>query len=84
MRPRDLFGVALRAIAVWEIIGEGAYSLFWGFFKYRAGYPGASSATPEQHYAFAIYYITVGLLLLIFADPIVWMVYGPSKRDSVP
>jgi hypothetical protein len=82
MRPRDLFGVAVRVIGLWEII-DGTYSAFWGVLKYHTGV-GSADIKPTDHYAFGIYYAAVGLLLLLFADPIVWLVYGLPPKPTLP
>jgi hypothetical protein len=76
MRSRDFFGVAVRVIGLWEIV-EGAYSGFWGVLKVNTG---VGVSTASEHYAFAIYFVVLGLLMIVLADPIVRMVYGsPSK-----
>jgi hypothetical protein len=81
MRPRDLFGVAVRVLGLWEII-NGVYTCFYGALKFNIGI-GNANVTPSEHYAFATFYAVLGVLLITFADPIVWLVYGLPPK-SIP
>jgi hypothetical protein len=80
MRPRDLFGVAIRVIGFW-ILTEAAYSAFWAIMKIYTG-AGEASITSAQHEAFAIFYAVLGAGIILFANPITWAVYGLSRQPG--
>jgi hypothetical protein len=80
MRARDLFGVAVRVIGVWQIT-EAAYWVFYAILKLKGGV-GNPSITVEQDAGFAVFYLVLGLLLIVLADSIVRAVYGPPPAAN--
>ena len=82
MRPRDLFGVAVRAIGIWWLT-QGLYWLYYAYWRYRGGstaYPGVPF---EADIGMSLGYLILGTVLFIFADHIVRVAYGPQLR-TVP
>jgi len=89
MRPRDLFGVAVRVIGLW-FLTQSAYWFFWAAVKsHNPGMGNPNISIPED-LAYAILYLALGGIMLLLADPIVWFVYGlpprvtPSDEGDVP
>ena len=76
MRPRDLFGVAVRVIGMW-LLTQAAY---WAYFAVLKSSPGLGNPNIPQaeDVAMAAYYCCAGLLLIVLADTIVRAVYGPQ------
>jgi len=81
MKPRDLFGVAIRGIGIW-ILTQAAYWGFYAFLKLQTTM-GNPSIPPQEDAAMAVFYLVLGILLIVLADSIVRAVYGaPSKRHE--
>ena len=82
MRARDLFGVAVRVIGIWTLT-QAAY---WGFYAALKSYPGLGNPRiPQQEdVALAIFYTAFGILLIVLADSIVEVVYGPQVKSAAP
>ena len=82
MHARDLFGVGIRLIGLWQIT-QAFYYGFYGIWKFNGGMP-ASSVSPEIDAGMALFYLVLGLLLIVLADSIVRAAYGApgSKTDG--
>ena len=80
MRARDLFGVAVRVIGIWQIT-EAAYWGFYAIWKLKGGV-GNPNITVEQDVGLAVFYLVLGLLLIVLADSIVRAVYGPPPAAN--
>ncbi len=81
MRARELFGVAVRVIGFW-LLTEAGYSGFWAIMKSQTGI-GSANITPTEHAAFAFYYVVLGTVILLLADPIVWVIYGLPPKSTM-
>jgi hypothetical protein len=81
MKPRDLFGVAIRAFAIW-LLYMASYDFFVALVKTNAHI--FSNVPAWEDLVFACYYLIAGLLLMVFADFIVKAVYGPAAARSIP
>jgi len=79
MRPRDLFGVAVRAIGIWWVT-QGCYWAYWAFWKDRGGATSNPYVSAGVDVGSSIGFLLLGAILLVFADHIVRLVYGPQIR----
>lgn len=77
-RPRDLFGVGVRLIGIWLLY----QALYWGFFAFwkNAGGPGNPNVSIGEDVAVFLLNLIGGTALLLLADSIVRIVYGPQIR----
>ncbi len=82
MRPRDLFGVAVRVIGIW-FLTQACYWAFYGILKFNPGL-GNPNIPQQEDVAMAAFYATLGVLLIVLADSVVRAVYGPqmSRQDG--
>jgi hypothetical protein len=82
MRARDLFGVGIRLIGLWQIT-QACYYGFYGIWKFNGGMP-ASNVSLEIDAGMALFYLVLGLLLILLADSIVRAAYGgiSTARDD--
>lgn len=78
MGPRDWFGVFLRGLGVYQVVLATYYSFF--VFIKLAGASTNSTAPILEDKLFAGYYFAVGLVLIILADQIVSLIYGPQSN----
>lgn len=82
MKPRDLFGVAVRVIGLW-FLTQNLYWFLWAAFKSSDTSFGNRAVSPHEDIAYGIIYLILGAILIVCADPIVWAVYGfPPKPKS--
>jgi hypothetical protein len=81
MRPRDLFGVAVRVLGVW-FLSQNLYWFLWAAIKSNDVSFGNQHVPPHENIAYGIIYFVLGVLLLLCADPIVWIVYGWPPKPS--
>jgi hypothetical protein len=82
MRPRDLFGVAVRVIGVWWLT-QGCYWGYWAYWKHATDLVNGG-IPPAADFGACIGYLIAGMILLVFADHIVRIVYGPQIRTTLP
>jgi hypothetical protein len=82
MRPRDLFGVAVRVIGFW-FLTQAVYYGFWAFVKTNSGL-GNPTISPREDVALSAIYLIMGALIMFCADPIVWLVYGIPMKTTPP
>jgi hypothetical protein len=81
MRPRELFGVGVRLLAVWFWTLAG-YSGFWCFLKSVGNGPASAQLTQRQDISFMIYYVLVGVFLMAGARGLTWLAYGDMQKNS--
>ena len=84
MRPRELLGVVVRGIGIWLLAAAATDGLL-AVWKFNGG--AASTSIPAgEDIAFALGYFIPGIVLLLLADPIVWLLYGlpPKVSDRTP
>jgi hypothetical protein len=79
MKPRDLFGLAVRVLGLW-FLTQNLYWFLWAAVKAHDSSFGNPNITPHEDVGYGIIYLILGALLMTCADPIVWAVYGlPPK-----
>jgi hypothetical protein len=82
MRARDAFGAAVRTIGFWFLV-QSAQSALWFVWRTHGG--GGSEYVPQgEHVGGALIYMVTGLIVLLLADPIVWLFYGLPPKSSAP
>jgi hypothetical protein len=81
MRPRELFGVGIRILAVWCWM-QGAY---WGYRAIvKSLSPGAGNPNvpmPEDVASF-IFYVLIGAILMGGAGALIWLGYGDAPKTG--
>ena len=78
--PRALFGVAVRTIGIWQL-AQAAYWFFWALWK-NGGGVGNPNVPIGEDIGEGIFYLVCALILLVLADHIVLMLYGPIAKIS--
>jgi len=82
MRPRDLFGVGIRLIGLY-FLSQAFYWGFWLIAKTQThGALGNPKISAGEDAAYALLYLVLGLLLMVLADHIVLICYGPQRVAS--
>jgi hypothetical protein len=81
MRPRDLFGVAVRVIGFW-FFTQAAYWAYWAALKSHDVSLGNPNVSMREDIATATLYVLMGLIAVVAADPIVWLCYGLPPRKN--
>ena len=78
MRPRELFGAAVRVIGFW-FLTQSAYWFYWAVMKTHTSL-GNPNISASEDAAYGAVYLLLGVFILAAADPIVWIFYGlPPK-----
>lgn len=77
MRARDLFGVGLRLMGVWFLY-NASYAGFYLGMK-QANLPLNSQVSMTQDKLLVAFYLTLGFILLVLANKIVALCYGPDR-----
>jgi hypothetical protein len=77
MRPRDLFGVALRVRGVWFLYNACYAGLYLGMKE--AALPLNSAVSMTQDKLLVGFYGALAFVLLVLADHIVRLCYGPAR-----
>jgi hypothetical protein len=78
MRPRDLFGVALRVLGVW-FVTMAAYAALYVAMKVSAmAINSQVSATQDK--LLVGFYLALAFILLVLPNHIVALCYGPEKK----
>lgn len=80
MGARDLFGVALRILGVW-FLSQAGYNLVLLTGKLQGFWP-TSTTEPGLYKVFIAFYLVAAFILLVLADQIVKMVYGPAGDNK--
>ncbi|HEX3665012.1 MAG TPA: hypothetical protein VHU23_07255 [Rhizomicrobium sp.] len=81
MRPRELFGVGVRLLAVW-FWTLAAYNGFWCMLKSLGNGAANSQLTIRQEISFMIFYVLVGVFLMSGARGLIWLAYSDDLKDS--
>ena len=81
--PRDLFGVAVRILAVW-FWTEAAYWGFWAAAKSANADIGNPAIKPREDVAYMMLYLLLGIALMVGCRALVWLAYGdaPAARGA--
>jgi hypothetical protein len=83
MRPRDLFGVGIRILAVWYW-GQTSYYGAYAISK-TAGYVvGNPEISAREDAIFMIAYAIMGTVLWVAARTLVWLAYGDAPKADTP
>jgi hypothetical protein len=78
MQPRDIFGVALRVLGVWFLY-DACYAGLYLAMK-QADLPLNSQVSMTQDKLLVGFYLALAFVLLILANRIVALCYGPEKK----
>ena len=80
MRLGNWFGVGVRLIGVWEIVGALNEGVTYGNIVMGVFTP--SFTAPNAYLTHAIAHLLIGFFLLFFAMSVVKAVYPPTEIDS--
>jgi hypothetical protein len=83
MRPRDLFGVAVRIVGFW-FVTEAFYWGFWALIKSFAPNAGNPHVSVQEDLASTILYIFLALFTLSGAHVWIWLAYGDAPKQISP
>ena len=78
MQPRDIFGVALRVLGVWFLY-DACYAGLYLAMK-QADLPLNSQVSMTQDKLLVGFYLALAFVLLVLANRIVALCYGPEKK----
>jgi len=78
MRPRDLFGVALRVLGVY-FVSDAGYRGVYLLLKLQVRYGNDVPVTADKF--LVAFYLLAALMLLAGADGIVRLCYGPDSSS---
>jgi hypothetical protein len=78
MRARDLFGVGLRLMGVWFFYNASYAGLY--LFMKEQNLPLNSQVSMTQDKLLVGFYLALAFVLLILADRIVALCYGPANK----
>ena len=81
MRPRELFGVGVRILAVW-FWTQAAFWGYWGAVKSFAPVYGNPTIPQQQYLGYAIFYALLGVILMLGARVLAWVAYGDAPRPG--
>lgn len=79
MRARDLFGVGLRLMGVWFLYNACYAGLYLGMKQ--VDLPLNSQVSMTQDKLLVAFYLALGFVLLVLANRIVALCYGPEKSS---
>ena len=83
MRPRDLFGVGVRILAVW-FWTQAAFWGYWSALKAFGVVVGNPSVSLRQDVGGVILYGLLGVFLMGGARALVWLAYGDDQKAALP
>jgi hypothetical protein len=78
MRPRDLFGVALRVLGVWFVYMAAYAALYVAMKESTMAINSQVSATQDK--LLVGFYLALAFVLLVLPNHIVALCYGPEKK----
>ena len=81
MRPRELFGVGVRILAIW-FWTQAAYWGYWGAVKAADTGMGNRSISTREDIAYMIFNALVGIALMVGARAFVWLAYGDAPDHA--
>jgi hypothetical protein len=82
MKPRDIFGVVIRALGIWFIC-EGAYLFALGFIKVHGGAP-ITEFPPPADFSLGSFRMLSGLFLIVGAEQLLNWTYGQTASAKEP
>jgi hypothetical protein len=82
MRPRELFGVGVRILAVW-FWTQAAYLGYLAAVKSSGTGFGHPTVPPRSDLALMIFNALVGIALMAGARAFVWLAYGDAPEAEV-
>ena len=77
MRPRDLFGVALRVLGVWFVTMAAYAALYLVMKESTMAINSQVSATQDK--LLVGFYLALAFILLVLPNHIVALCYGPER-----
>ena len=78
MRPRDLFGVALRVLGVWFVYMAAYAALYVAMKESTMAINSQVSATQDK--LLVGFYLALAFILLVLPNHVVTLCYGPEKK----
>ncbi len=75
MRPRDLFGIAVRVLALWYWT-QSVYWAWWALVKSINPRLGNLNIQVGEDVATAVLYALLGFVLFLAARQLTWIAYG--------
>jgi hypothetical protein len=81
MRPRDLFGVGVRILAVW-FWTQTAYWGYFDFIKSLGNGLGNPNISAREDAAYMILNGILGIVLMAGARVLVWIAYGDAPKSD--
>lgn len=83
MKPRELFGLAVRVLGLW-FLTQSFYYFLLAALKANDPHVLTRGISPHEDMAYGIPFLVLSALLLLCADPIVWIVYGLPPKLTLP
>ena len=83
MRPRELFGVGVRVLAVWF----WTQSAYWGYFAFIKSLDmglGNPKISAREDVVYVIFNGLLGIVLMAGARPLAWLAYGDAPKPDAP
>ena len=81
MRPREIFGVGVRLLAVW-FWTEAAFWGYWAAVKSLGTDLGNPAISAREDIGYVILYGILGIALMSGARLIVWIAYGDAPKQA--
>jgi hypothetical protein len=81
MRPRELFGVGVRLLAVW-FWTQAAYWGYWAAMKATNTDMGNPPISQREDMGYMVLYLLLGFALMRGANGLVWVAYGDAPKPS--
>jgi hypothetical protein len=78
MRPRDLFGVALRVLGVWFVYMSAYVGLYLAMKESAMAINSQVSTTQDK--LLIGFYLALAFILLVLPNHIVALCYGPENK----
>jgi len=83
MRPRELFGVGVRILAVW-FWTQAAYWGYWVVMKSLDIGVGNPKVSAREDLGEMLFYVVLGVALMAGARFLVWLAYGDAPKQDAP
>jgi len=80
MKPRDIFGVAVRIIGFW-FLTQAALWAYWAAVKSSNSSLGNAIVTVQQDVGSAVGHLLIGIILIAGARSWIWVAYGDEPRS---
>jgi hypothetical protein len=82
MRPRELFGVGVRILAVW-FWTQACYWGYWSAVKSLQIGLGNPKVSAREDGAEMIFAAGLGIVLMLAARILVWLAYGDAPKSDL-